>query len=67
MKAKKKNILLLGGFGFIGLNLLEKLFSAQNYSVLVFNSGAAPLAWATKAVYGLPQKGLQACNFAGGK
>ncbi len=50
MNAKKKNILLLGGFGFIGLNLLEELFSAQNYSMLVFNSGAAPMAWATKAV-----------------
>ena len=48
MAAKKKNILVLGGFGFIGLNLLEELFSARGYSVVVFDSAPAPAAWAAK-------------------
>lgn len=49
MAAKKKNILILGGFGFIGLNLLEELFSARGYSVVIFDSAPAPAAWADKA------------------
>ena len=48
MAAKKKNILILGGFGFIGLNLLEELSSARGYSVVVFDSLPAPVAWAAK-------------------
>jgi len=37
----KKNILLLGGCGFIGLNLLEALSAAGRYQVIVFDSPAA--------------------------
>ena len=49
MTVKKKNILILGGFGFIGLNLLEELLSAQGYSLVVFDSAPAPAAWAAPA------------------
>ncbi|MBC8499595.1 MAG: NAD-dependent epimerase/dehydratase family protein [Candidatus Atribacteria bacterium] len=33
---KKKNILLLGGFGFIGSNLIEELIKTDFYNIIVF-------------------------------
>ena len=38
----KKNILLLGGFGFIGLNLIEEFIQSDQYNIIVFSAKNTP-------------------------
>lgn len=38
MSKAKKNILILGGFGFIGKNLIDELSLSGDYNILVFDS-----------------------------
>ena len=34
----KKNILILGGFGFIGTNLTQELLKRGNYEIIIFET-----------------------------
>lgn len=40
---RKSNILILGGFGFIGRNLTEELLSSGRYNVVIFDSPTFPV------------------------
>lgn len=40
---KKKNILLLGGLGFIGLNLIEEFIQDAQYNIIVFSAKNTPI------------------------
>ena len=38
----KKNILILGGFGFIGSNIIESLLDTEQFNIFVFEFGGVP-------------------------
>ncbi|MFH1772966.1 MAG: NAD-dependent epimerase/dehydratase family protein [Patescibacteria group bacterium] len=52
MIKNKKNILILGGLGFIGKNLIEEFLLDVNYNIIVFNFKNQPLdnKWLNKNV-----------------
>lgn len=43
MENNKKTILILGGFGFIGKNLIEEFLLDDNYNIIVFDCKNEPL------------------------